>query len=199
MALAAWGIVTVANMKSYLKIESTRTEFDSQIETWINNYSAHIEQFLGGKVVSQDCSGEIYNGTGTNELCVRHKPIIQIGTQTTPTEAEKLASVQYRGDPNDTWHDIETDGDMILIDNFAPYKIILFQNAFPSGLLNIKVSYKAGYASGTATLGAIEQLVYEKIGTQWQKTQTLGSNAPNFIELSKDDMAKLSMYRWAGV
>lgn len=145
MAVSAYAIVTLAELKDFIGIASTDTTLDSSLEKYIDTTSLEIEKELGRKVVVQSVTNEILNGNGSDIIYPKYGPIYQLSTATTPTDQNKLDAVQYRLTVDGSWTDIEDDVDHILVDADWDY-IKLYEQTFPSGDLNIRLNYKAGYS-----------------------------------------------------
>lgn len=149
MALNANAIISVAEAKTQLKI--TSSSLDSTLEVWINEASDWIENYINNKVVEQSISSEISDGDDDNRLYPRYFPITQLSTESSPTTAQKLANLQYRDSPDSSWTDIESNINHIAINQRDGY-IELYDDIFPTGWQNIKISYKAGYVSADVPL-----------------------------------------------
>ena len=145
MAVSAYAITSLAEVKSYLKIPTATTDSDTILEGWIDRASHSIESYCNRKFAVQSVSSEIHDGDGGYRLYTKFWPITQLSTETSPTDAQKLASLQYRISPDDSWTDLETDIDHIFLDSDWPY-IRMYDVAIPEGERNITVSYKAGYS-----------------------------------------------------
>jgi hypothetical protein len=145
MAVSAYAIPTLLEVKGFLKIGSSDTTLDTTLEGWIDKTSLSIEKFLENKVAVQSITGEILDGDGTSRLYTKYFPVTQLSTESAPTDAQKLASLQYRNDPDSSWTDIMDDIDHVFLDVDRDY-IELYDATFPVGQRNIKVSYKAGYS-----------------------------------------------------
>lgn len=144
MALNANAIITVAESKTQLKI--TGSTLDTTLESWINEASDWVENYINNKVVEQSISSEYHDGDDGDRLYTRYFPITQLSTETSPTNAQKLASLQYRNDPDSSWVDIETNINHISVNKEDSF-IGLYDEVVPYGWQNIKISYKAGYNS----------------------------------------------------
>jgi hypothetical protein len=166
MAVSAYAIPTLAEVKAFLKIASADTTIDTTLEGWIDKASLSIEQYLGNKVAVQSVTGEIHDGDGTSRLYTKYFPVTQISTATTPVSADILAAVQYRTDVDSAWANLLTDSDHVLFDADWDY-IELDTESFPSGYRNVKVSYKAGY---TVIPGDIWEVAVEKVAWWYRQS-----------------------------
>ena len=152
MATAAWDLIVVADAKDYLNIGSSDTNQDAWLQEIISDLSAEAELYCKRKFAVQSVADEIYDGLSwrvsedRRRISTVYFPVTQLSTQATPSDAQKLAAVQYRNDPDSSWTDIETDVDHIFFNPRWDY-IELYDEAFPYGVQNIRLSYKAGYST----------------------------------------------------
>jgi len=157
VAAASNAIVSLADVKDFLAIPTATTDDDDFLQTWINYHSRAIEGFEGfnNKVKVQDVANEIVNGNGRSKLCTFYYPIYAIGVAASTTNAQKLASIQYRDDVDSDWTDIEDDLDHILINTPElttvskqnTYNFELSEGFFPEGTANIRLNYQAGWST----------------------------------------------------
>ena len=94
MALSAYALITLADLKTHLGI--TDASSDALLEAAIERATAMIETFLGRKIVSRTYT-EWRNTTGQRTVAVRNPPIINatfvgIGDKTVATVQSTLAS-----------------------------------------------------------------------------------------------------------
>ncbi len=171
MALNSNAIVTLAEAKAQMKLVDTNTNEDATFEGYINEISSAVELYCKRKFVSQSITSELHDGSGGRFLYPRYFPIQQLSTESSPTTAQKLASLQYRDTPDSTWTDIEDNINNIFIetgdDSCRPY-IELYDTYFPVGRRNITVSYKAGY---TTVPSDIKMAVLEMIQMRWNEAK----------------------------
>ena len=171
MALNSNAIVTLAEAKAQLKIVDTNTKEDATFEGYINEISSAVELYCKRKFVSQSITSELHDGNGGRFLYPRYFPIQQLSTESAPTTSQKLASLQYRNSPDDSWIDIEDDIDHIFIetgdDSCRPF-IELYDTYFPVGRRNITLSYKAGY---TTVPSDVKMAVLEMIQMRWNEAK----------------------------
>lgn len=210
MALNTNAIVTLAEVKTQMKVENSNTALDTELEGYINDVSSAIELYTKRKIVSQSISDELHDGDGSMFLYPRYYPIQQLSTESSPTDAQKLASLQYRDTPDSSWTDIETDIDHIFLttgdDSDRPY-IELYDTFFPVGRRNIKISYKAGYTTVPADLKRIAlemvQMIWNeaKRGNDWlgqgniNASQSGNNYSTTLINLDKRWKSVLDRYR----
>jgi len=183
VSLTAYAITTLDAVKGYLKqpiADDNETGNDDWLTTQINLVSGFVEQYCQRVFTIQSFSSEIHNGNGRRKLRPLYYPITQLSVvtadETHPTDAEILASVQYRDDVDSAWTNIETNVNNILINSPKDYElsyqnnhnIELLEESFPDGDRNIRIKYKAGL-SGVG-LAEIEQLVIEMVVMQWKES-----------------------------
>lgn len=202
--MAANSIITLAQIREYLKKASGDTTQDAALQGYIDMASGAIERFIQGPVNVQSYAGEIYNGDGCAELFVDKRPITQLVTP-------QAADLQYRDGPGESWQTLEADVNMILIDAKRPYKITLYQTYFPRGRQNIRVSYKAGYATvpddlKRVCLEMVAEIYSEssmgrgRLGQSAISGATAGVNSTDdFYELAERHMKVLRRYRKVSV
>jgi hypothetical protein len=165
-AATDYDLVSLTVVKEYLKIGDTNA--DTFLQRWISLVSRAVEEYTGKKIAAQTVSGEILSGDGTRFLRTRYWPILRLdGT----TDAQKLANLQYRDDPDSAWTDIETDIDHVFIYPDEPWQIELYDEIFPWGYRNIKVSYVAGY---TTVPEPLQRLCVEQVAMVWKEANKSG-------------------------
>jgi len=160
MALAAYAIVTLAEARAQFNIGASDTGKDAFLEVLIDQCSAKVEDYCGRKIVVQSVTDEIHDGDGSQKLYTHHFPVTQLSTESSPTDAQELAALQYRTSPDGSWTDIASDVDHVFLDSRKPY-IELWQDAFPLGRRNIKVSYKAGFSG--VDIDPVKRVVLEMV------------------------------------
>ena len=155
--MAAQDIITAAEAKVYLGVSGS--DLDTPIGTFISDVSSWIEEYLGRKVKgSQTVTDEIGSGDGTEFYIPLYPPVTAVST------------LKYRDDPTQSWADLVTDTDYILIDPEGDY-IEIYNGAFPEGRANIKVTYTAGYST---TPNAIKQVCYEMVAMRFRESHVSG-------------------------
>jgi hypothetical protein len=207
MALAAYAIVSLAEARAQFSIGASDTDKDAFLEVLIDQCSAKVEDYCGRKIVVQSVSGEIHDGDGSQKLYTLHFPVTQLSTETAPTDAQKLAALQYRTSPDGSWTDIASDIDHVFIDSRNPF-IELWQDSFPIGRRNVKVSYKAGFTG--VDLDPIKRIVLEmvqigydegKAGNNHLGIQSSGENgagtsfSTSYLDLTPKWKSVLDRYR----
>ena len=160
-------MITVSEIKDFLYI--TDTGQDTWLTTQITNVQAEIEGYCRAEFDSTDRS-EILDGDGSRRLYLRHYPVIQLSIAASPADADILASLQYRGTPDDAWADIEDDVDFIFTDSAWSY-VEFYSAIFPFGVKNIKAVYKSGYTTIPADLKLVAT---EMVAMLWKKSNRSG-------------------------
>lgn len=172
MALNANAIITLAEAKAQLNLSSGDVSADTQIESWINESSSIVEDYCGRKIVVQSVSGEILDGDGSRFLYPKYFPVTQLSTETSPTTSQKLSALQYRDTPDSTWTDFEDNINYLFIRSDKPF-IESYETAFPLGIQNIKISYKAGFSTVPSD---IKKVVLEMVQI-WRSESIIGENS----------------------
>jgi hypothetical protein len=181
MALASYAITTLDAVKGYLgRPLQDDGENDTWIETQINLVSGMVESYCQRVFTIQSFSNEVHNGNGRSKIRPLYYPVTQLSTvtadETHPTDAEILASVQYKHPTTLVWTDIETDADNIIINSPKDWElsyqnshnIELLEEVFPEGDRNIRISYKAGVSG--SEIAEVEQVVIEMVAMQWKES-----------------------------
>jgi hypothetical protein len=191
MSLNANAIVTLAEAKTQLNVVDSG--MDATLETWINESSNVVEEYTERKIVSQAVT-EYHDGDGSHYLYPEYYPIVQLSSASTPSDSDKLGALQYRTSPDSSWTNIETDVDHIFVDLIRPY-IELYDTIFPVGKRNIKLVYKAGYATVPSEIKKVVlemvQMVYNEHkggGDSLGKSNSTNSQAGGNFNTSWIDM-----------
>jgi uncharacterized phiE125 gp8 family phage protein len=134
---AAVALITIADLKPFLKIPTGTTSEDSLLEDFVNRASAFAAKFVGRSLVSA-ARTEYYSGDGKPELILNSRPV-------TAVASVHIDSLRQWG--SDTAVIVADD---VIVDGGAGI-IELWNNAgvFPKGRGNIRVVYTAGYVAGT--------------------------------------------------
>jgi hypothetical protein len=165
-----YDLVTLDEVRKFLKLDLTDTQRDSFLQTCISLISAGVEEYCGTKIKKQLVENEIHNGDGESILYPKNNPVDSIkGT----TDAEKLASVQYRTSPIESWTNLSSNAAYILIDPENDAFIELFDTVFPKGRSNIRISYYAGYDPVPAQ---IKKVVLQMVTLFYKDTSQSGDN-----------------------
>jgi hypothetical protein len=71
-------LVTLANLKTYLMLPDTYTDEDDKLEILIAAVNLGIDAYVGRRLEKTVYVHEVYDGTGSESLCLRNYPIISI-------------------------------------------------------------------------------------------------------------------------
>ena len=203
--LQANAIITVNDVKAYIKESANVSTNDAFIKSLINRISDDIEATLRSKVKLQSVTDYILDGSGTYvlDLPAQLRPIYQIGT-TTPAATD----LQYRDTPASSWTNLLDSIAYAIIHQSEKYYIYLYGYSFPLGFQNIKLSCKAGYYSipgkiVKVCIEAVVECLYEsrRLGGRLGITSTnsniesAGSNV-SYTGLSERHYEELNPYRY---
>lgn len=196
-------LVSLSVVKEYLNINDNNA--DAFLQKWIGFISKKVEAYTEKKIALQTVTGEIHDGDGTRILRPRYWPIVRLDGA---NDAAKLASLQKRDDPDSAWVNIETNINHIFIFDDRPWQIELYDEIFPFGQRNIKVSYVAGYATVPEEL---QRLCVEEVAMVWKEANRRGgfrlgegsetrtvdgvSHTKTFIDLEKRWRQVLDYYK----
>jgi uncharacterized phiE125 gp8 family phage protein len=125
MPLNTNALVNLAETKVWLDIPSSDTAQDALVEGLINSATAQIEKYCA-RAFKRLQRTELYDGRSSDLLLLTHYP------------AEKPLSIKVFGN--------ELDQDSFGLQDEMTVKLVS-GNVFPSGSLNVEVTYFAGYAS----------------------------------------------------
>lgn len=177
VSLELYAITSLNAVKGYLgRPLQDDAENDDWINTQINTMSGMVERYCGRVFTIQSFSNEVHNGNGRSKIRPLYYPVTQLSVETTPTDSQKLASVQYKHAITGVWTDIETDIDNVLINSPKDWElsyqnshnIELLEETFPSGDRNIRLSYNAG-VSGVEIV-EVEKIVIEMVVMIWKQS-----------------------------
>lgn len=138
LCAASNAIISLNDIKSYLRIADTDDTQDDFLQFWINAISDGIERYIRGPAAAQAFSDEIHDGDGTRKLTPDRQPVISL-------QNDFPQDVMFRDDPAMEWQVLEDDPGCISIDPTEPWRIRLYREMFPAGRRNIKICYIAGY------------------------------------------------------
>lgn len=171
-ALSDRSIITLDELKEYIKYDSTDTETDKILYGWIDLISGQFEDESRRKISSQAIE-EFLSGDGGYTIRPTYYPISDLfGDDNTA----KLASLQYKEDWDDSsWTNLVTDINAILIDTVRNWEIRLVDGTtFPCddtpAFRNIRVKYYAGWARGADTPSDIRKIILEAVTTMWNES-----------------------------
>ena len=133
MALDAFALTSLDNVKSYLNIPTLTITQDATLERMINASSAKIETFLDRKILKREFT-EYQDGRSSDRILLREWP------------ADKPTELWIDNDSvfTDTNNQIAT-SDYVLEDEIGVQ--LINGRGFGKGRRNIKVVYEAGYTT----------------------------------------------------
>jgi uncharacterized phiE125 gp8 family phage protein len=155
MPLLAYALTTLANVKAILGI--TAATYDDILENYIDAATEAIENYCNRRFLSTVHTNEIYDGTGSKYLVLRHYPII------TFTSAQKLISDYESND----WEDLETEW----LQHQATNGRVFYEGGFHEGFSNYRFTYTAGYV----TIPNDVRDACEKLVVEWYNNRTKAS------------------------
>lgn len=183
-------IIALNDLKTYCNIPSGDTSEDAKLQILVDLTNVSIDQYVGRTLAETQYTREIYDGTGTEALCLRNYPISEVtevliagvpiyslNPYSNPTvdQGETPAPAQYSS--YGSWY-IQNAEDGILFHSIC----------WPSGRAIVKVSYKAGYADIPPDIfaGALEMASFYRDNTETPGilSESLGSNSVTFIGTS---------------
>jgi len=154
-------LVTLANYKTALNIDGS-TE-----DTKLTQYSAEIDDkiktYLGRDIEEATYTDEIYDGSGTNYLVTRQRPITAISTLKVYEGLD--------GDGAEDWETWEQNDEYQRLIILKEAHTLYMDPKFPEGKQNLKITYTAGYAAAdipddidyvAKQLMAIKYMVFDK-------------------------------------
>jgi len=180
----SYALCTLAQVKTTLGI--TDSANDDILTRLINATTDYIESYCDRRFALTQYTDEYYNGYGDDELVLRQFPI---------SEAEEdVPTISFIDKGTET---------AVSIDDCEIYydEGIIYYSIFPKGRKNIKISYKAGYATIPADLAqaCIEIVVanYNRSKTVAVKSESIGSYSVTYADVQASPHAKgiLNLYR----
>lgn len=199
-------IISVNDVKAYIKESANVSTNDAFIRSLINRVSDDIETSLRSKVKLQSITGFILDGSGCEvlQLPAQCRPIYQIGTGTAAAD-----DIQYRDTPVSTsWSNLVTDIASAYLHAINKHELWVYGYSFPRGHQNIKLNCKAGYYSipGKIVKVCIEMVaecLYESrrlggrlgISSTNSNIESAGSNV-SYVGLSERHYEELNPYRY---
>jgi hypothetical protein len=174
----------LASCKGWLKIPSAVTTDDAILNALISQVTGEFLSFLSRDIFSTAYAAEKRSGTGQPRLTMKQFPVTAVSALSVNGEAVLAApSVVSAGFMFD-------DHEVVLIGG----------GVFLRGLLNVSVSYTAGYSAGDPVLvelknAATQQVAYEymrrnRIG---EKSKTLGNSQTVLYETGPFDPVVLGI------
>lgn len=130
-------IITLEDLKTYAGLDPDNIEEDEKLNWIIDAVHLSIDHYVGRTLIETEYEGELYDGPGTEALCLRNYPVTEV-TAVWLAGVEVPASEPYSDTP--------------VYGSYGSYYIqnaddgILFHSlCWPSGRAIIKIDYKAGY------------------------------------------------------
>jgi hypothetical protein len=139
---------------------------DAFLAEWIDLASGRVEDYICNKVQPVEVE-EILDGDDPGGLTVTFWPVQALAGE---EDADKLANLQYRNSPVDSWVNVLTDTRYLRIDPRKPWELQVLGGfgGFPKGTANIRVKYIAGYDPLPADL---QQIVIEMVAKAYQQSK----------------------------
>lgn len=184
-------LATATTLRQYLKDESSKN--DPLLTNLVTRASDFIRQYCGRDFEHQTYTGELYDGTGTDILLLRHAPLTLPPTvgAVTPTVLEHGAALTVGEDPVGEY-DILVDKERGAL--IRPY------GCFYEFRKWYKVTYSAGYVpvppsieQACVDLAVLMMKDPERIGIQ---SKTTGQQTVNYVRQLPDySRQALDLYR----
>ena len=166
MSLSARSIVTLNEVKNYLKLSTGSLDVDTVIEDFIDLVSGKFESETNNKVVAQDVE-EILDGPYGDKLETTYFPILSLYGDDAAT---RLANLQYRDAAGEAWQDLTDDEDYIFIEDDGAVAIQLLSPAvYIAGIKNTRVHYWCGKAREDIPAD-IRKVVIEAVAMMWKES-----------------------------
>jgi len=165
--IVSWALSDLTLAKEFLGI--TVADYDDLISRLINQASSFIEKTTDRKLVARsydstdddDREDTWFDGMGTKNIFLRQYPINSVSSVTcSGTTISAASSTDYYGSTG-----------------YVIYKrrgILFYDNGWDSGVKNVRVSYNAGYASGTPELEDLRELCNSLISHTYNNRKNLG-------------------------
>ncbi len=205
--IVSWALTTLVDVKSFLGI--TVTTWDTLLCNLINSASSFLEKATDRKLLARTYLYNIpahredswYDGDSKKTLFTRQYPINSVSyLEMDGSELASAGTTDYYG----------STGYII----YSRRGELFYANGFVMGKQNVRISYNAGYASGTPELEELRELcnalvgyVYTNKGTLGFKSERIGNYSYSKGDLKAveiygiDGMAVINRYRrkWGGV
>ena len=202
MGLNANAIVNLEQLRDYLGKSLSDIGSDDLMTAAVNAASDTIERYTRRAFKERTIENEIYDGKGKHYLDLLSTPVISL-------KGPATSDVQWRPAPDRDWEDLESEIRFIMIKPAQPWRISLWRLTFFSGSQNIKVSYKAGYATipSDVQLVCLEMAAIKfkesgrgdgRLGRTSISNTTSGvATTDSFSDLEERHRRLLARYRWA--
>src|SRR4030065_496422 len=154
-------LVALADYKTALKVGDDSE--DAVLTQYSGEIDARIKAFLGYDIEETVYTEELYDGNGTQYLFPKAVPV------TVLTKLEVYEGLN--SDDSEDWEEWNVAGDEYtrLIKANGGFYLFIDGNVFPKGEQNIRLTYTAGYTSGTlpqdieAVCKELMKIKYDKI------------------------------------
>jgi len=144
-------LITLAELKPYIKVEASETSFDTVLNAMISEISKLFQSFVGCDILTDTYSSIKVNGSGRSVLDLPNWPITAVSSIT----EEDIALIEG------TDFEISVNRDyLIRLDGLGG------ESKWAKGIKNITVSYTAGF-SGTP--GDLKLACKKQIGHEWKQ------------------------------
>ena len=184
-------LVTLADYKTALKVNEI-TE-DAKLTQYSLEIDQRVKSYLGFGVEQTEYTDEIYSGNGKHYLFPKNIPV------TTITSLYVYMGLDSDGDEDcEEWTQNDEYSRLIIEQN--GFIIYIDGAVFPNGSNNIKLTYTAGYTSGTLPqdIQAVckELMIIKYLGIDKQNlgrpsvSLGIGSNATASFDLDEDKVLK---------
>lgn len=182
-------LTTLANVKSWLEIDTLVTTNDAILTRLIDSCSSYIESWLNRKIL-QGTYTENYDGRGGNAITLAQYPITA------------LTSVSIDGVAQTILASTETTKTGV---RYVDRQLVINGDVFPRGRGNIAVVYTAGYSSAPSD---IEQACIELVSLRYKngrgnrlgvKSKNLAGEHVLFFDGDMADSTKELLLQWRNV
>lgn len=171
MTVDAGAWTSLANVKEHLDIDGSDTTYDAFLTSLVNRSYKVLEAYIGHAIKSATYT-EDYDGDSTNSLLLKNYPIISI------------TSIYDDVDRNFTASTLIPAADYVLDKEEGMVRLFQNTSAFKSGILNVRITYVAGYATIPADveMAGIAHVawMYRRANTEGTTAQTLGGKSEQY-------------------
>jgi len=144
-------LITLSELKPYIKVEASETAFDTLLNAMISEISKLMQNFIGCDVIEATYPSIKVNGSGRSVLDLPNWPITAVSS----VKEDEIALIEG------TDFEISQHGDyLIRLDGFGG------ESNWVKGVKNITVSYTAGYSD---LPGDLKLACKKQIGHEWKQ------------------------------
>jgi hypothetical protein len=139
VAVDTYALIDLEEAKDILEIKGHNENVE--VERLIDGVTYDVESFIDRKRLTRTYTAERYNGTGLAQLRLRQYPVTSV------TSVDFLSGVSTSGltwDSKDITNLVALD---TVQDNEARGTLYWYDTGFPVGILNVRITYVAGYAT----------------------------------------------------